>query len=69
MECSLNESLTFKGKSLVNLPRFEERIVGGQNASFGQFPYHVSLQRNGTHQCGGSILNKYYVLTAAHCIR
>ncbi|KAG5336779.1 DERP3 protein, partial [Acromyrmex charruanus] len=45
------------------------RIVGGKRASQGEIPYQVSLQNeNDMHFCGGVIINKYYVLTAAHCV-
>ncbi|XP_066591615.1 ovochymase-1-like [Prorops nasuta] len=46
------------------------RIVSGENAKEGEFPYHVSLQYKGKnfHFCGGSILNEYYVLTTAQCL-
>lgn len=47
----------------------EDRIVGGANASPGEAPYHVSLQIKKEHMCGGSILHKYWVLTAASCVR
>ncbi|XP_049771423.1 trypsin-1-like [Schistocerca cancellata] len=48
------------------------RIVGGQEATSGQFPYQVSLQYTKlftrSHTCGGSIISTTRVLTAAHCI-
>ncbi|XP_075157332.1 trypsin delta-like [Haematobia irritans] len=45
------------------------RIVNGNSASDGQFPYQVSLRYNGYHTCGGSIISANYVVTAAHCVK
>ncbi|XP_032671107.1 serine protease 53-like [Odontomachus brunneus] len=45
-----------------------EPIVGGYVASPGQFPYQVSIREADYHICGGSIIDKRHVLTAAHCI-
>lgn len=43
-------------------------IVGGSDADSGQFPWQVSLRDAlNSHFCGGSIINKKTVLTAAHC--
>ena len=44
-----------------------KQIVGGVEASAGDFPYIVSLSRSGSHFCGGTLLNAFTVITAAHC--
>uniref|UniRef100_A0A1L8E6S2 Putative serine protease sp24d-like protein n=1 Tax=Haematobia irritans TaxID=7368 RepID=A0A1L8E6S2_HAEIR len=56
---------------LTNIVRAlpSDRVVGGADAEVGQFPHQVSLQRSdGSHTCGGSILNERFILTAAHCV-
>ncbi|XP_058129665.1 brachyurin-like [Anopheles coustani] len=50
------------------------RIIDGTIAELHEFPYQVSLQwnfNNGSrslHFCSGSILNRKWILTAAHCM-
>ncbi|XP_075155601.1 serine protease SP24D-like [Haematobia irritans] len=44
------------------------RVLGGQDAYEGQFPYMTSLRRNGSHRCGATIISQIYELTAAHCV-
>lgn len=59
-------------------PIISDRISGGLAAQPGQFPYVVSVRSwvsyrweggAGSHRCGGSIIAKRFVITAAFCYR
>ncbi|CAB3382867.1 Hypothetical predicted protein [Cloeon dipterum] len=53
----VDQQLTVKG-----------RIIGGTNAGKGEFPWQVSLHIRGFgHFCGGAIVSKKHIVTAAHC--
>lgn len=45
-----------------------QRILGGEIADEHGFPWIASIRILGYHKCGGSILNSYWILTAAHCL-
>ncbi|KAI4827879.1 hypothetical protein KUCAC02_031241 [Chaenocephalus aceratus] len=49
-----------------------ERVVGGDVAKPNSWPWQISLQyRSGSsyhHTCGGTLIAKDWVMTAAHCV-
>lgn len=58
---------------LIDSVSISTRIINGIHADSRQFPWHVSVI--GTHKitnnlqlCGGSLIARQWVLTAAHCV-
>lgn len=54
-----------KGRGLSD----KAKIVGGQNAFPGEWPWQVALMDKKGIFCGGSLVSNQYVITAAHCLK
>jgi secreted trypsin-like serine protease len=71
--CDRNKVPCGCGYKPVKLPT--SRIIGGEDAIPNSWSMIVSIRGklfdgdiNETHFCGGTILNEWYILTAAHCV-
>jgi secreted trypsin-like serine protease len=48
-----------------------QRIIGGQEAYAGQFPYMAAIYKStsdGTFFCSGALINNQWILTSAYCV-
>ncbi|KAM5282536.1 transmembrane protease serine 11C-like [Hipposideros larvatus] len=43
------------------------KIAGGMDAKEGEWPWQASLQQNGVHRCGATLISNSWLVTAAHC--
>ena len=48
------------------------KIVNGEKAEYGEWPWQVSLRQWRTatflHKCGAALLSENWAITAAHCV-
>ena len=57
------------GKSVLNDSlNIKPYIVHGSNTVAGRWPWHVAIARDTIVICGGSLVDEFHVITAAHCI-
>lgn len=45
-----------------------DKIVGGVQAQKGDWGWQVALNVLDEHTCGGSLINRNWIVTAAHCL-
>lgn len=67
LSCAFIASLTAAAPAdevYINRPR----IVNGTDSSVQEIPFMASLEFFGSHTCGGAILTRDTVITAAHCL-
>ncbi|KAL3769684.1 LOW QUALITY PROTEIN: hypothetical protein ACHAW5_010265 [Stephanodiscus triporus] len=62
--CSAN---LFDTNAAGSLRGAENRIIDGEETEENEYPFVVSLQDSMGHFCGGSLIAKNVVLSAAHC--
>jgi len=59
--------IPFSECGVPQIHEFQKRIIGGNEAHFGEFPWQAHIRISG-YQCGGVLVSKQFVATAAHCI-
>ena len=66
--CTILSLLLFTNKMFA-----QADIVGGEDADIQDYPYQAALISTGgwwgSAYCGASIINEYWILTAAHCVQ
>lgn len=65
--CGFGPTLHLFLSSACGQPVLQGKILGGEFSLDRKWPWQISVHYSGFHICGGSILNAYWVLSAAHC--
>ena len=78
MLCFLLVVVSTLGSCVGRVGCVKPKIIGGWHVSIEDAPFHVSISHwehcrirklgRWTHSCEGSIVNEWWILTAAHCI-
>ncbi|KAF5927464.1 hypothetical protein HPG69_016102 [Diceros bicornis minor] len=66
--CASGHVVTLKCTACGLRLGYSSRIVGGNMSSLAQWPWQASLQFQGYHLCGGSVITSVWIVTAAHCV-
>ncbi|XP_067134280.1 chymotrypsinogen B-like [Centruroides vittatus] len=73
VDTSNKEPSSYCGIPVIPPIKGNDRIVGGREALPNSWPWQVSLVKPDMdpfgHQCGGSLINNQWILTAAHCFK
>uniref|UniRef100_UPI003AABFCF2 granzyme B-like n=1 Tax=Centroberyx gerrardi TaxID=166262 RepID=UPI003AABFCF2 len=67
MMCGLHTFLLIQVLTYLGQKALGSEIINGEKAQKKSLLYMASVQFNGTHKCGGFLVNKEFVVTAAHC--
>lgn len=71
-DCGLRPYMQDDSKSQIG-KRLVKRIVGGSSSLKGEWPWHVMVKESKLfgvitdYKCGGALISRSFVLTAAHC--
>ncbi|CAB3229805.1 unnamed protein product [Arctia plantaginis] len=52
----------------INMLKETRRLTGAREALIEDYPYTVSIQKDGVHWCSGALLNPRIVITTANCL-
>lgn len=50
-------------------PPGKGKIIGGQDAPDNRWPWQASLLYRGQHICGATLIDAFWVVSAAHCFQ
>ncbi|XP_057585713.1 transmembrane protease serine 11E-like isoform X2 [Hippopotamus amphibius kiboko] len=63
------ESVEIKSCGTRRTIRYSPRIAGGREVQEGEWPWQASLQWDGIHRCGATLISDTWLVSAAHCFR